>query len=235
MVRVTLTGPALTGLTVEQPAASIRLLLPSPGSNELVVPTWNGNEFLMADGRRPTLRTLTPGRVEPETLELDVDIVVHDGGTMSGWAQTAAAGDEAAVSGPGRGYTVDSEAPEYVLAGDETAIPAIGQLLAAVPEATPVQVHIEIAHPDGRLALPSRPHTTVDWYHLPRRATAGTALVDAVRRANFDPGARVWAAGEAASMQAIRRHLFDVLGLPRAQATVRGYWKLGASGDADDD
>jgi NADPH-dependent ferric siderophore reductase len=189
----------------------------------------------MPDGRRPTLRTLTPRRVEPATLELDIDIVVHDGGTMCEWAQAAAPGDEAAISGPGRGYTIDREAPGFLLAGDETAIPAISQLLAAVPEATPVQVHIEIARPDARLALPNRPHTTVDWYHLPRRATPGTALVDAVRGASFDPGARVWVAGEAASMQAIRRHLFDERSLARAQATVRGYWKLGTSGDADDD
>jgi NADPH-dependent ferric siderophore reductase len=235
MIRVTLTGSDLVGLTVEQPAASVRLLLPASGSKELVVPTWNGNEFLMPDGGRPTLRTLTPRRVDPESLELDVDIVVHDGGPMSDWAQSAEPGDAAAVSGPGRGYTIDADAPAFLLAGDETAMPAISQLLTSIPAATPVQVHIEIAHPDARLGLPDRPHTTVDWYHLPRRASPGSALVDAVRDASFDPGARVWSAGEAAAMQSIRRHLFQERGLARAQATVRGYWKQGTSGETDDD
>jgi NADPH-dependent ferric siderophore reductase len=235
MIRVTVTGSDLAGLTVEQPAASVRLLLPPPGSKELVVPSWNGNEFLMPDGRRPTLRTLTPRRVEPATLELDVDVVVHDGGPLSEWAQSAGPGDAAAVSGPGRGYTVDTDAPAFLLAGDETAIPAISQLLAAMPPSTPVQVHIEIARPDARLALPDRANTTVDWYHLPRRASAGSALVDAMRDVSFDPRARIWIAGEAAAMQAIRRHLFQERGVARAQATVRGYWKLGTSGDADDD
>jgi NADPH-dependent ferric siderophore reductase len=56
-----------------------------------------------------------------------------------------------------------------------------------------------------------------------------------VRGATLVPGTRVWAAGEAAAMQAIRRHLFEERQLPRARATVRGYWKQGASGDADDD
>jgi NADPH-dependent ferric siderophore reductase len=46
---------------------------------------------------------------------------------------------------------------------------------------------------------------------------------------------RVWAAGEAAAVQRIRRHLFQDRQLPRAQATVRGYWKHGRSGGADDD
>jgi NADPH-dependent ferric siderophore reductase len=45
----------------------------------------------------------------------------------------------------------------------------------------------------------------------------------------------VWAAGEAAAMQRIRRHLFDEREVPRAQATVRGYWKHGRRGDASAD
>jgi NADPH-dependent ferric siderophore reductase len=36
-------------------------------------------------------------------------------------------------------------------------------------------------------------------------------------------------------VQRIRRHLFADRGLPRAQASVRGYWKHGRSGDTDDD
>ena len=157
MVRVTLAGPDLEGLTVEQPAASVRLLLPSPGAPELVIPSWNGNEFLLPDGRRPTIRTFTPRRVDPEALELDLEIVIHGGGVASQWAEAAEPGDPAAISGPGRGYAIDRDAPAFLLAGDETAIPAISQLLEALPAETPVQVHIEVAHPDARLALPDHP------------------------------------------------------------------------------
>src|SRR5437016_11032552 len=110
MVRVTLSGPELTGFTVEQPAASVRVLLPSSGATDVVVPTWNGNEFLLPDGRRPTIRTFTPWRVDPEGLELDVGIVVHGGGVASEWAASAEPGGPAAISGPGRGYTVDRDA-----------------------------------------------------------------------------------------------------------------------------
>ena len=54
----------------------------------------------------------------------------------------------------------------------------------------------------------------------------GEALVRAVETLPpMGDGDRVWAAGEAASMQAIRKHLFDARGLSRRQATVRGYWK----------
>jgi NADPH-dependent ferric siderophore reductase len=211
------------------------VLLPTPGGGDLVVPSWNGNEFLQPDGRRPTIRTLTPWRFEPDALELDVGIVVHGGGVASDWARSAEPGDSAAISGPGRGYTVDGDAPAYLVAGDETAIPAITQVLRAVPDATPVQLRVEVANFDGRLALPEHPGARVEWCDLPPGAPPGDALAAAVRDAELPDGTRVWAAGEAAAVQRIRRHLFDDRGLPRAQTSVRGYWKYGRAATEDND
>ena len=235
MVRVRLGGPDLSGLSVEQPAASVRLLLPPPTAQEVVVPRWNGNEFLLPDGRRPTLRTFTPRRLDSGSLELDLDIVLHRSGVASEWARAATAGDPAAVSGPGRGYAVDGDAPAFLLGGDETAIPAIGQLLEALPVDRPVQVHLEIAHSDSRIPLPRHPAAVVSWHHLGDGALPGDALVAAVRSVELIPDTRVWVAGEAAAVQRIRKHLLEDLGLPRSQTTVRGYWKHGRTGGADDD
>ena len=232
MTRVTLTGAELEGLSVDEPAASVRVLLPSPGTRELVMPTWNGNEFLLPDGSRPAIRTFTPYRVDPEALELEIWAVIHGDGPASEWAASAGAGDEAAVSGPGRGYTIDRDAERYLVAGDETAIPAIHQLLRAMPATTSLQVHIEVAQPDARLPMPEHPRATISWWDLPDGAAPGDAIVDAVRRADLDPGASVWAAGEAAAVQRIRRYLFDELGMARSQTAVRGYWKHGRGGDA---
>jgi NADPH-dependent ferric siderophore reductase len=234
MVRVTLTGRELEGFSLDEPAASVRLLLPSPGG-ELVVPTWNGNEFLLPDGRRPAIRTFTPRRADPGTLELDLEIVVHGDGVASDWAASASAGMAAAISGPGRGYTIDPAAPGFLLAGDETAIPAISQLLEALPPNTPAQVHVEVAEPNARLALPDHPRATVEWHVLPPGAPPGDVLMAAVRGAGVVEGTRVWAAGEAAAIQRVRRHLFDERGIPRTETSVRGYWKHGRSGDPGDD
>jgi NADPH-dependent ferric siderophore reductase len=198
------------------------------------MPSWNGKSFL-PDGRRPTIRTFTPRRLDPDALELDLDIVIHAGGVAPHWAEAAEPGNPAAVSGPGRGSAIDRDASAYLLAGDETAIPAISQLLEVLPADTPVQVHIEVAAPDARLALPEHPGATVAWSDLPPGAPPGEALVAAVVGADITPGTRVWVAGEAAAVQRIRRHLFNERGLPRAQATVRGYWKHGRTGDDEDD
>jgi NADPH-dependent ferric siderophore reductase len=227
LTRVTVAGPELAGLRVEQPAASVRLLLPPPGTDVLVIPTWNGNEFLLADGRRPTIRTFTPRRADGINGELDVEIVLHGRGAASTWAAAAEPGARAAVSGPGRGYVIDPGAPAFLLAGDETALPAISQLLERLPEETPVQVHVEIADPQARLVFPAHPRATVVWHELRPPAPPGDSLVAAVQAANIAPGTRVWVAGEAAAVQRVRRHLFAERGLSRAVATVRGYWQHG--------
>jgi NADPH-dependent ferric siderophore reductase len=235
MVRVTVGGPELEGLVVEQPAASVRLLLPGAGARELVMPTWNGNEFLLPDGSRPPIRTLTPLRLGQQQNRMDLEIVVHEGGVASAWALEAQAGDEAAISGPGRGFPVDPEAGGFVLGGDESAIPAISQLLEALPPDKPIQVVIEVTDPEARLELPKHPAATVEWLDLPAGSPPGDALVAAVTEADIPEGHRVWAAGEAAAMQRIRRHLLDERGMARSATWIRGYWKTGRAGGADDD
>jgi NADPH-dependent ferric siderophore reductase len=44
----------------------------------------------------------------------------------------------------------------------------------------------------------------------------------------------VWAAGEAAAMQRLRKHLFEERDIPRARTTIRGYWKHGRAGGDDE-
>jgi NADPH-dependent ferric siderophore reductase len=96
MTRVILGGAELEGFHVDEPAASVRLLLPT--DDELVVPRWNGNEFLLGDGSRPVIRTFTPRRFDRESRELHLDVVLHGSGAASTWADTTQSGDRVAVS-----------------------------------------------------------------------------------------------------------------------------------------
>ncbi len=231
LVRVTLAGPALEGFVVEEPAASVRLLLPTPGTGHLVLPAWNGNEFLLADGTRPVIRTFTPERADPAAGELDLTIVLHGPGVASEWAANARPGRPAAVSGPGRGYTIASDARAFVLAGDEGALPAMAQLLERLPAGCPVAVHAETDGADACLDFETSAAATVEWHPLPAGEPPGATLVAALQAAPLPAGAYVWAAGEAAAMQRIRKLLLDERAFPRARATIRGYWKYGRGGD----
>jgi NADPH-dependent ferric siderophore reductase len=234
LVGITFSGPELGGLVVDEPAASVRLLLPPVGTQELVMPAWNGNEFLLRDGTRPVLRTFTPRRYDPDTHELLLQVVLHGHGAASSWAAAVVPGAPAAISGPGRGYAVDAGMRAVFLAGDETALPAMSQLLETLPAGCAIGMHVEIGAPEARIRLPERVGAAVEWHVLPAGAAPGDALVATVRSAGLTPDVHVWAAGEAASVQAIRRHLFGDRGVPRAQTSIRGYWKRGRTGDGPD-
>jgi NADPH-dependent ferric siderophore reductase len=214
----------LPGIRVDEPAASIRLLLPEPEG--LVVPAWDGNEFLLPDGRRPGLRTLTPFAADPDAGEVSVAVVLHGRSRLVDWARTVAPGAPVAVSGPGRGHRLDPDAAAHVLLGDESALPAIRQLVDAAPSGPALRVVVEVADATARVELAPAP--VAAWPVATGRP--GDALVTWLADAPLGAGEHVWAAGEAAAMQRIRRHLLDVRGLPRAQCTVRGYWKLGRPG-----
>jgi NADPH-dependent ferric siderophore reductase len=224
LIRLTLSGDELRGLERGLPASSVRLLLPELGQLEPPAIEWNGNEFLLPGGSRPTIRTLTPLRVDPVAGELDIEVVLHGDAPLSRWAETAEKGAQVAVSGTGRGYEVDHAAPAFLLAGDESAIPAISVLLEELPPAAQVEVFIELRPGSTGPPLPST-DASVTWLDAIEGSQPGTALLDAIIASAPGTATRVWAAGEAAAMQRIRRHLFEHLGIPRAQAVVRGYWK----------
>ncbi len=132
-----------------------------------------------------------------------------------------------AVSGPGRSYAIDLKATRFLLAGDESAIPAMAQLLEHLSTDVCVQVDIEITDADAKLELPTHPRATVEWHTRLPGARPGDAVVMAIRDANPDSDCMIWCAGEAPAMHRVRSYLFKERGLLRTQATVRGYWKLG--------
>ncbi len=228
MARIVLGGEELAGFAIESPASSVRLLLPPTGSSRIELPTWTGNQFELATGERAPIRTFTPRAFDSERLELTLDIVLHDDGAATDWARRADVGDEAAISGPGRSETLDPAARSLLLAGDESAIPAISQLLESIEPDRTIEVHIEIAHPSARFELPAHPNATITWHDAVAGTMPGDSITGVVQGLNELPDA-VWVAGEAAAVQRLRTHLFDERGRNRQNVTARGYWKLGRS------
>lgn len=228
MLRIVLGGPELAGLVIDEPAASVRLLVPPPGRREIVMPTWTGNQFELPTGERAPIRTFTPRLFDPGRAELTIDLVLHGRGAASDWATATGIGDEVAVSGPGRGYVIDPAAATTLLVGDESAIPAISQLLESIPFRVHVDVRIEVADDAARAELPGHPNANTVWYTATPGSQPGDQLVGAVASLETVPDA-VWVAGEAAAVQRIRRNLFEERGIERSRASVHGYWKHGRS------
>jgi NADPH-dependent ferric siderophore reductase len=226
LTRLTLQGDSLGDLVVDEPAASVRLLVPNRGTDDLVIPEWNGNEFLLPDGTRPALRTFTPLRVDNAAGRLDLEIVRHPGGAVSDWAERAEPGAPAAISGPGTGYAYPDAADHLIVLADETALPATRQLAAEAPASLSLAIHGEVISADAVVDVDLRASDSIEWHVTEPGATPGGRLVEVVRALDGIPdGTHLWAAGEASAMHAIRTHLFDTLGIERKRATVRGYWK----------
>ena len=224
MRRMVVGGDELVGFEVPDPAASVRLLIPEPGAAGLVVPEWRGNEFLYDDGSRPTIRTFTPRRFDPDAHEMAIDVVLHETGAVTTWLEGASIGDEVAISGPGRGYDVPTEGT-LVLAGDETALPAIAQIVEIAPAGVQVRVLAEVRSNEARLDLVDQDRVRIEWFVADAsQGERGSMLVDALGSIDLAGDVHVWAAGEAKVMQAIRTLLRDA-GLHRSRMTVRGYWK----------
>ncbi|MEL6892183.1 MAG: siderophore-interacting protein [Actinomycetota bacterium] len=228
MLRVVLGGVELAGFALESPASSVRLLLPPAGADEIEMPTWTGNQFELANGDRAPIRTFTPRAFDADRSELTLDVVLHESGAANDWARRASVGDVVAISGPGRSEPLDDDARTFLLAGDETAMPAIGQLLEWIEPDRAIDVHIEVRSAAARIELPGHPGATVTWYEAGADAAPGDSVVAAVQSIDRLPDA-IWVAGEAAAVQRLRKHLFDDRGLPRRRVTARGYWKLGRS------
>ncbi len=213
---------------MDAPASSVRLLLPAATQDALEMPTWTGNQFELASGERAPIRTFTPRTFDAGQCELTLDIVLHDHGAATDWARRADVGDEVAISGPGRSEPLDPAARSFLLAGDESAIPAISQLLESIDADRTIEVHIEIANPDARFELPDHPHATITWHDAAGGAAPGDSIAAVVEGLEQLPDA-VWVAGEAAAVQRLRNHLFETRARSRENVTARGYWKLGRS------
>ena len=173
---------------------------------------------------RPTIRTYTVRRFDATAGELDVDFVLHEGhGPAAAWAREARAGAWVGVSEPGGRYVVDPEADFHLVIGDESALPAVATVLAALPGGVPAVAYLEVADAGEEQELPGG--TRVHWIHRGDQP-AGEPLADAVRVASLPAGrGQAWLAGESACVRDLRRHLLDDRGFDRRAVYATGYWR----------
>lgn len=229
MRRITLGGPELAGFGT---GPNIKVLVPPPGDPD---PQWpaagpDGRTTWPPEHRRPAMRTYTVRRHDPAAGELDVDFVLHgDRGPASRWAGAARPGDVLGVVGPGGRTVLDAD--RYLVAGDHTALPAIGTIVAELPRHARGHVLVEVPDPGEIQDLAPPPGVELIWLFQDGAGPGTTTLLqDAVRalpRPDGGERAFVWAAGESASVRAIRSYARDDLGLNRRDLLAIGYWKHG--------
>jgi NADPH-dependent ferric siderophore reductase len=146
------------------------------------------------------VRIYTIRRLDVEKGEVDIDFVLHEGADMPGarFAANAAVGDVVGMTGPGGGSI--GEADWYLLAGDETALPAISRIVADLPSHVRAVVRIEIADRDEEQPLVSAAGLDIQWLHRNGgEAGKSTLLEDAVKQGQWPKDALVSLPGRGAS------------------------------------
>lgn len=116
----------------------------------------------------------------------------------------------------------------YVLAVDETALPAASRWLEELPPGTRAILLAEVANATEELDITTRAEVSLRWLY--RDGAAAGGLERAVRDTELPSGdGFVWVAGEAGAVKPIRRFLRDELRLDPARFEVDGYWKRGVA------
>ncbi|WP_171113447.1 MULTISPECIES: siderophore-interacting protein [Streptomyces] len=178
----------------------------------------------------PVTRTYTVRAWDPELRELTLDFVLHgDEGLAGPWAMRAQPGDTLRFMGPGGAYAPDASADWHLLAGDESALPAIAAALESLPDGAEVRAFVEVAGPEEEQKIDSG--AEVVWLHRGDRPI-GEALVEAVRALEFPEGrVQAFVHGEAAFVKELRGLLRMERQIPRQDLSISGYWRLGHNED----
>lgn len=185
-IRVTFTGADLGEFGTGGLDQRIKLVVPMPGhdiegfasamadasAETGFAADWYERWRSLDDGRRNPIRTYTVRAVRPGDAEVDVDFVAHgDSGPASAWACAVRPGDEAVLIGPdalaednlGGICWKPGAARSLLLAGDETALPAISSILESLDGDTTGAVFVEVPHEEDRLELRAPAGVRISW------------------------------------------------------------------------
>ena len=225
-VRITFTGPDLHAFGTDGLDQRIKVVLPTAAGRAPVAADFDGDSWYQAwrelpDDERCPLRTYTVRAVRPDAGlgEVDIDFVLHgdgDGendGPASRWVAAAQVGAECVLIGPNARYEGPPSGIEWappagatslVLAGDETAAPAITSILESLAPGTRAHAFIEVPHEGDALPVALPDGVRLTW--LPRHGANvvasdhGVLLDRAVR--DHMPGCAQSAAEAAAASSA---------------------------------
>ena len=195
-VRLTFTGDDLDLMADNGYDQRVKLILPLAGHGLAPLPTgedWYAAWRRLPEELRNPIRTYTVRRVRHAAREVDVDMVVHGPGETSlgpacRFALGARPGDRAVLVGPDAAFTGGHGGLEFrppggrvplLLAADETAVPAVSNIVRALPADATGHVLLEVPHPDDRFDLGGPAGVRVSW--APRGSAGhGTRLLSMV-------------------------------------------------------
>jgi NADPH-dependent ferric siderophore reductase len=230
LIRVTFTGDDLHDFESASFDDHIKVFFPAPGADKPVLPSAGPNgPVFPEDQPRPVARDFTPRRYDRAARELDIEFAMHEAGPAASWAAQAKVGQYLGIGGPRGSLVIPTGFDWHLLIGDETALPAIARRLKELPAGTRVAAILEVADPSARMDFDTEAELHAVWRYRSESPYRGDALLQAVRETYLPEGeGYVWAAGESATMRAVRYHLCTERGVDKSRIRAASYWKEGA-------
>lgn len=226
MRRIVVAGPELEGFHSGAPDDHIKMFFPN-ADGESVTPKMGENGPEYPAGKAPSpMRDYTPRKHDAEAGTLAIDFVIHGEGPASTWAENVRAGDDIAFGGPRGSFLVAGDFDHYVLAGDETALPAIGRWLEEMPAGHKATVLVEIPEDADRQVLETRADANITW--LPRNgvpAAESDLLEKALDQLAPEGDTFWWVACESRRVRGMRKSIEAGRGVPKDWIRTTGYWK----------
>ena len=236
LLSVRVTGERLSRFAQAAPTSHIKLFLPVAGQDAPTMPIMTPEGRVWPEDQpRPVVRTYTPRAYDAQTDTLEIQFLLHGEGPASEWAQRVQPGAKLAIGGPGGRFQLDPSIRRWWIAGDESAIPAIGTLLDSLPASASAQVHLEVGAAEDQIPFQSSAAVELHWHHRRRPSGWGAELEAAAADATIPTGTQVWVACEASAVRRIRRQMLEQRQLPAASLVTRGYWRLGEADHPDHD
>ena len=230
MRRITLLGD-LEGFVSPSYCDHIKAFIFPAGVDPYVAPIGErGAEFPPED--KPQMRDYTPRFWDIAAGKLELDFVLHGDGPASGWAAQAAIGQTLVIGGPRGSFMVPQDFDWYLLAGDETALPAMGRRIEELPAGTKVLAFIEVADASEEQVFETAADLELHYLHRHEvPAGHGSLILDAIRQAALPQGtAYAHILGESQMSKAVRAHLTEERGFNPEYVKSAGYWKLDEAG-----
>ena len=216
-VRVRLEGADLRGFDSPGADDHIRIFFPD-------APPASVEELRAAPSRE-----YTPLAWDGDEGWLDLEFAVHGAeGVAAPWAAPAELGAVAGVGGPRGSMIVTGRPDGWLLAGDETAVPAMRRFAHLMDADAVGRVLVEVVDAAHELPIETPAGVTVEQVH--RGASApGSALaarLDALGPDDRPAGAVFgFVAAEQSIVKPGRALLLDRWGLEADRVVVKGYWK----------
>ena len=231
MLRVTLAGDQLAGFSSPGYADHIKVFFPPAGS-EPVMPVLGPDGLAFpADRPRPEMRDYTPRAFHAASNTLDIDFVLHGDGPASSWAAQAKGGQKIVIGGPRGSMIIPDAFDWYLLAGDETALPAISRRLEELPSSARAVAIVEVASREEEQLLETQAQAEIIWVHR-NGAEAGNndLLLRSIEQLDLPKGdCYAFIAAESSISKAIRNHLVDQRNFNAEWVKAAGYWLRGVA------